>query len=99
MATQARAAGADLWFVTDRDAPKVADIRRDKNINLSYYSNKSREWVSVSGKARIVTDRKKIRELYRPDWRAWFGEGGGLTSASAVLREQAKRGRAVTTSV
>jgi general stress protein 26 len=83
MATQARVRGADLWFVTDRDAPKVADIRRDKNINLSYYNSRSREWVSVSGKARIVTDRKKIRELYRPDWRAWFGEGGGPKAGTA----------------
>ena len=77
MATQARAAGADLWFVTDRDSPKIADLRRDKNINLSYYNNRTREWISVSGAARIVTDRKKIRELYRPDWAMWFGDNGG----------------------
>jgi hypothetical protein len=31
----------------------------------------------VSGTARIVRDRDKIRELWRPDWRAWFGDEGG----------------------
>jgi general stress protein 26 len=24
-----------------------------------------------------VDDRTKIRELYQPDWRAWFGDEGG----------------------
>jgi general stress protein 26 len=30
--------------------------------------------VSVSGTARISQDRSLIGELYRPDWRAWFGK-------------------------
>jgi general stress protein 26 len=77
MATQARADGADLWFVTWRNAPKVAEIRADRNINLAYFNNRTKEWVSVSGVARIVKDRAKIAELYRPDWRAWFGAEGG----------------------
>ncbi len=46
-------------------------------MNLAYYNNKSREWVSVSGTARIVTDRDLIRTLYKPDWKAWFGDEGG----------------------
>src|SRR5690349_15878794 len=73
MATQARAAGADLWFVTDKASPKLIEIGDDPSVNLSYYKDRTREWISVAGKARIVTDRSKIRELYRPDWRAWFG--------------------------
>jgi len=77
MATQARADGADLWFVTSRDSPKVAEIASSEEVNLAYYKDRTREWVSVSGKARIVSDRAKIRELYRPDWRAWFEDRGG----------------------
>lgn len=30
----------------------------------------------MSGIAKLSTNRKKIRELYRPDWRAWFGKEG-----------------------
>ena len=77
MATQARAAGADLWFVTEKASPKLIEIGDDPNVNLSYYKDRTREWISVAGRARIVTDRSKIRELYRPDWRAWFGDEGG----------------------
>lgn len=77
MATQARADGADLWFVTSKDSPKVAEITSNAEVNLAYYKDRTREWISVAGKARIVTDRAKIRELYRPDWRAWFEDRGG----------------------
>lgn len=77
MATQVRAAGADLWFVTARDTEKLVEIGDDPHVNLGYYKDRTKEWVSISGTARIVDDRSKIRELYRPDWRAWFGDDGG----------------------
>jgi general stress protein 26 len=76
MATQKRASGADFWFVTLR-GPKVEEIEADPRINLSYYRDRTREWVSVSGEAEISKDRAKIRELYAPDWKAWFPNEGG----------------------
>lgn len=77
MATQAFAGGADLWFVTTKGSPKLSEIERNPGVNLSYYKDRTREWISVSGEARVVEDRSKIRELYRPDWRAWFEDLGG----------------------
>lgn len=76
MATQNRAAGADLWFVSREDTAKLRDIEADPHVNLAYYKDRTREWVSVSGLAKISRDRAKIRELYAPDWRMWFGEEG-----------------------
>lgn len=75
MATQKRAAGADLWFVAAENTAKLADIERDPYINLAYYKDRTKEWVSVSGVARLTRDRGKIRELYAPDWKAWFPKG------------------------
>jgi general stress protein 26 len=77
MATQKRTSGADIWFVTMRDSEKLDEIRGDAQVNLAYFKDRTKEWVSVSGRARIVDDRAKIRELYQPDWRAWFGDEGG----------------------
>lgn len=77
MATQAQADGADLWFVTAMGSPKLDEIGQHPEVNLSYYKDRTREWISVAGKARIVHDRAKIHELYRPDWRAWFEDKGG----------------------
>ena len=76
MATQRRAAGADLWFVAREGTQKLADIAADPHVNLSYYKDRTREWVSVSGLATLSRDRTKIHELYAPDWKIWFGEEG-----------------------
>jgi general stress protein 26 len=76
MATQKRAAGADLWFVTLEDTGKIRDLEHDPHVNLAYYKDRTREWVSVSGIAKLTKDRAKIAELYAPDWKAWFPETG-----------------------
>jgi general stress protein 26 len=75
MATQKHADGADLWFVTLEDTPKLSDLAADAHVNLSYYKDRTREWVSVSGLAKVTRDRAKIHELYAEDWRAWFPKG------------------------
>jgi general stress protein 26 len=82
MATQAQAAGADFWFATDIRTAKTDELDFDPNVNLAYYNMKSREYVSVSGEARVVRDRAKIHELWRPDWKAWF-EGDGPEAGTA----------------
>lgn len=76
MATQRRAGGADLWFVTMEGSGKLRDVESDPHVNLSYYKDRTREWISVSGIATVSRDRAKIHELYAPDWRMWFGEEG-----------------------
>ena len=77
MATQKRINDADLWFVTDADAHKLDELLMDPHVNCAYFNNKSREWVSVSGVGRVSRDRKKIHQLYQPDWKMWFGDEGG----------------------
>ena len=76
MANQRRADGADLWFVTREGSAKLADLAHDAHVNLSYYKDSNREWVSVSGIATVSRDRGKIRELYAPDWKVWFADEG-----------------------
>ena len=75
MATQKRASGADLWFVTLEGSEKLRDLAHDPHVNLTYYKDRTREWVSVSGMATATRDRAKIRELYASDWAAWFPKG------------------------
>lgn len=77
MATQTQADGADLWFVTDIESHKLDELAFDPHVNLAYYRDGSREWVSVSGTATVTQDRRLIHELYQKDWKAWFGDQGG----------------------
>ena len=76
MATQDRAPGADIWFVTMEGSGKVDDISSDHHVNLTYFNESSREWLSVSGTAIISRERETIKRLYKPDWRMWFGSEG-----------------------
>ena len=77
MATQERIEGADLWFVTNVDTHKLDDLALDPHVNCSYFNNRTREWVSVSGIARVSKNKARIRQLYKEDWKAWFGDEGG----------------------
>jgi general stress protein 26 len=83
MATQKRTAGADFWFATMEDMPKVAEISAEPRVNLSYYKDRTREWVSISGEAVISRDRGRIRELWEPDWKFWFPDEGGAKDGGA----------------
>jgi len=76
MANQKHAPGADLWFVTMEGSGKLEDLQHDPHVNVGYYKDRTREWVSVAGIAKISRDRALIHRLYAEDWRAWFAADG-----------------------
>jgi len=76
MATQKKAPGADLWFVTSEDTHKVEELEDEPNVNLAYYKDRTREWISISGIATVSRDRDVIRQLWAADWKVWFPEEG-----------------------
>lgn len=76
MATQKRAPGADIWFVTSQDTMKLDELEGDPHVNLSYYKDRTREWISVSGIATLSRDKATIEKLYARDWKAWFPNEG-----------------------
>ncbi len=71
MANQKSTSGADLWFVTSEGTAKLRDLESDPHINLAYYNDRTREWISVSGIATVSRDRQKLRQLYAADWKIW----------------------------
>jgi general stress protein 26 len=76
MQTQRRTTGTDLWFMTNVESEKFEELARDPHVNLAYYKDRTREWVSVSGRAILSRDRDLIDSLYKPDWKAWLGDEG-----------------------
>jgi general stress protein 26 len=83
MQTQRRTAGVDLWFMSNWFSEKLDEIATNPQVNVSYYRDRTREWVSVSGRAIISRDRNLIRGLYQPDWKAWLGDNGGAEDGGA----------------
>ena len=59
----ARAEGV-IYFLTDVDAPKAAEIRRNESICLALADNRSQKYVSITGHAEIIDDRNRIREVW-----------------------------------
>ena len=77
MQVQRRAAGTDLYFMTNGESHKLEELAHDGHVNCAFYNGRTREWVSVSGTAVLSRDKALIRDLYQADWRAWLGDEGG----------------------
>ena len=65
----------DLWFLTFRRSSKIAEISTDDRVLVSYANPARYDYVSVSGRAHVLDDRPKIRELWFEGLRAWFPDG------------------------
>jgi general stress protein 26 len=76
MQTQRRTGGTDLWFMTNAESEKFEELALDPHVNVAYFRDRTREWVSVSGHAILSKDRDLIDSLYKPDWKAWLGDQG-----------------------
>jgi general stress protein 26 len=59
-----------IWFACQRSSPKIAELREDDHVMIGYGSDA--EWAAVNGRARIVDDRAKARELWSPYWKTWL---------------------------
>ena len=75
MATQEMDEAGNLWFFTSDESSKISELQRDNKVQLSYSSESSDTYVSVSGVAELVKDRQKIDELWSDKFKAWFPNG------------------------
>lgn len=75
MATQDVEFNGELWFFTQAEAPKVGQVEQHSKVNISYAKPDDNLFVSVSGTAELVRDRKKIDEYWKPLYKAWFPNG------------------------
>lgn len=75
MATQKTEFDGDIYFFTKEHSPKVDEVQKERNVNVSYSNPSKQHYVSLSGKGRLITDRAKIEELWSPELKAWFPDG------------------------
>jgi len=75
MAVQKAEPDMDIWFSTALDSTKVRDLEADPRVGLTFYESAGKGYVSVSGRARLSRDRKRIAELWQPSWKLWFPDG------------------------
>ncbi|MCO5599751.1 hypothetical protein L7F22_053858 [Adiantum nelumboides] len=61
-------------FYFNRESGKTDDVKADDQVNLSYLNSKTGDWVSVSGKATINTDKNKVKKHWSSSLKAWFDD-------------------------
>lgn len=64
-----------LWFLTDGSSEKVADIYKNDEVLVTYSSTERQRYVSITGRAVIVTDRVTLAQLWTEEERQWFPHG------------------------
>lgn len=75
MAMQHAEFDGDLWFFTEGSSPKVDELQHDNRVNLALADPSAHKFISVSGRAEIVRDMAKAKELWNPTYKAWFPKG------------------------
>lgn len=63
----------DLWFFSTAQSDIVREFESQSLVNVSFSGNK--EWVSVSGRASVVRDVAKKKELWNPMVETFATEG------------------------
>jgi general stress protein 26 len=70
MTTQKPEFDGDVWFFVSSDADVIEEIEANSEVNIAYSINNN--YLSVSGKASIVEDDAKKKELWYPELKKWF---------------------------
>jgi general stress protein 26 len=71
-----------MWFVTDAETPKLAEIGVHAPVNIAMQSSVS--FASLTGKGEPLRNDAKARELWKEAWRVWFPDGPDETDLVLV---------------
>lgn len=64
-----------IWFFTSRESGKIEDLHKHPQVNVAYSDVDNNQYVSLSGRGKLVRDKAKIKELWDPTMKAWFPNG------------------------
>jgi general stress protein 26 len=64
-----------IWFFSRSTSNKNAEIKADNNVQLFYSNPGSSEFLNIYGKASIIKDEAKAKELWSLWAKTWFPDG------------------------
>ena len=76
--------GKTLWFFSQTGTEKNEEVSQDPDVLLSYSDPKAQNYVSIAGKARVVRDVAKQKELWSEPMKTWFPKGPEDASVSLI---------------
>lgn len=65
----------NLWFLSANDSHKNAEIKKDPKVQLLFQGSAHSDFMTISGTAKISTNKEKIKELWEPIVKTWFTQG------------------------
>lgn len=72
MSTKEVDSEGNIWFLSNRTSTHNRNIERENRVHLIYADKSNFEFLSIYGPASVITDRKRIEELYGSGDDAWF---------------------------
>lgn len=64
-----------LWFFTHQHGHIVTEVLQDPKVNVSYADGSAQNYVSMSGEASLVADRRTMEQHWSEKLRTWFPKG------------------------
>jgi len=64
--------GNVLWFFTGKDSDKAREIGGHSQVNVAFADESHNKFVSISGKAQVIDDCAKAKELWTVFAKGWF---------------------------
>ena len=73
-----------IWFLSDADGSKDEEISDDSQVCVTYARPSENDFVSLSGEARVDSERGKIRDLWNSAAQAYFPDGPDSASVQLI---------------
>ncbi len=74
MHTEKMQSDRSLLFFTQASSPKAQELELNPQVCVSY-TGKGGDFVAISGRASILRDAAKMKELWKSLYKAWFPKG------------------------
>ncbi|CAF2469127.1 unnamed protein product [Rotaria sp. Silwood2] len=73
---QADSFHGELWFFTHQSTHKITELKKgSEEVNVSYSDPDHQSYVSISGRADLVDDSTKKKDLWNDSLKIWFPKG------------------------
>lgn len=77
----------NVWFISNKQSNKNKQIQENDKVDLLFSHTDKQAYLAIKGKATIIFDKDKIKELWSPLFNDW-AENGVDDSNNSLIRVQ-----------
>ncbi|KAF8303333.1 hypothetical protein DL93DRAFT_2090278 [Clavulina sp. PMI_390] len=63
-------------YIANNTSGKFEELQHDPHVNVSFFDPSTTNWISVSGTAKLISDRSVVKQYWSSSVKAWFGDLG-----------------------